>query len=116
MKDKLPKEIVLGPNSTLPVVQCDLQTKLGCLDTKTGRIVIKKKQPKAGKHSILLHELIHLVAEHLKDEGIIKRQPDENFVTHLAGGLFPMLVFSGLWKGVSKKEMKKFLRSTKHDR
>jgi hypothetical protein len=109
--DGLPKRIITGPDSSLKVVQSALGGKLGHLDTASQEVAVEKDQHKAGKHLILLHELIHLVAEHLKAQGIITRQPDEKFVTHLAGGLFPILALSGLWKNVSPQEMQSFLES-----
>lgn len=109
--DNLPDSIVCGPNQTIPIIlNNDNMEQLGYLDTKEWNITIKNDQPKTGKHLILLHEIIHLAAEHLKQVGLIKRQPDEKFVTYLAGTIFPMLALSGLWNGVSTEEVNELLK------
>jgi hypothetical protein len=107
--DKLPSRVVCGNGHRIPIVQRSLRGKYGCLDLSANEIVLKQKQPKAGKHLILLHEMIHLAAEQMKASGIIKRQPDEKFVENVAGTVFPMLALSGLWKGVSPAEVKRFI-------
>ena len=112
---KFPAFIICGRDEQFPVVERHLGGKLGCLDTARHEISIEVDQPLAGKHLILLHEMIHMVAEYLKDQGLISRQPDEKFVTYLAGTLFPMLVLSGLWKGVTKEELERFLREQRHE-
>jgi Zn-dependent peptidase ImmA (M78 family) len=103
------KKVTINPKHKIPIVQKPLKGKLGYLDIEKYEIVINADQPEAGKQLILLHELIHLIAEHLKDEKLINRQPDEKFVTYLAGHLFPILVESGLWNTISKRSLRKFL-------
>lgn len=104
----IPKRVPYSMTQSLRVRQADLGEKLGYLDTDVPEIVLHSEQPEIGKRIILLHELIHLVAEHLVSQGVIKRQPPEAFVENLAGGLFPMLALSGIWHDVSKQAVRRF--------
>jgi len=114
-KDNLPTSINLGMAVELPVRQHKPMDGLGCLDTRDGHeaILINTEQPKVGKHIILLHELIHLALEHLKDEKVIRRQPSELVVTNLAGSLFSLLAANGLWNGVTLEELEEFIKTRK---
>lgn len=110
MPNQIPDEIELSEGQSFLVFEEELyDKKLGCLDTGQGVILIEKNQPEVGKHLILLHEIIHLVAEILKEKGVLENKPDENFVKHCAGVLFPILAFSGIWNGVTRDECKKFI-------
>jgi Zn-dependent peptidase ImmA (M78 family) len=112
-KRSLPKSIVVGPKQKMPVVEASLREGMGYFSPKLFRIVINSNQPHAGKHWTLLHELIHVASEKLKQGKIVKRQPSEEYVTNLAGALFPMLVYSGLWKGLTRKELDEFFKLQK---
>lgn len=108
-QDGLPVHINLGGGETLPVRQQKAIDGLGRLDLRSKpEIVIEANQPKAGKHLILLHELMHAACEHLKSEGVIRRQPSELVITNLAGTLFSLLAANGLWNGVTLEEFEKF--------
>lgn len=114
--ERIKSSVVLGADeSGGPVIAAVAEEilpdgKLGYLDTDAMRIVIHSQQPEAGKHLILLHEMIHAVAENMKAQGLCKRQPAEDFVANLAGGLFGMLAASGMWVGVSPEEAMEFMR------
>lgn len=101
----IPTEIVLSPDQRFPVVQKPLNGKLGYFDRNSGEIALEINQTDAEKHTILIHELLHFVAETLIQQGIIKRQPDEAFITNAAPGLLAMMVFSGLYTAVSYEEV-----------
>lgn len=81
---------------------------MGYFDRKTVEVCIHEDQPHAGKHLILLHEMMHLACEKMKQAGIAKRQPSEEFIENLAGTLFRMLALSGLWNGVTTEEVMAF--------
>lgn len=109
MANPLPKSITAAPGQLLPVVEKSLSGKLGYFDRKTGEIGIEVDQHPVGKHHILLHEMLHLAAEKVKQTGLVKRQPSESFITYLTGALFPMLAMSDLWNGVTPKEAFDFI-------
>lgn len=104
----VPSMIVASPGQELPVVQKCLGGGLGYFDPSTGEIAIEADQPEVGKHIILLHEMMHLAAEKMKQAGVCKRQPSEAFIENMAGTLFPMLALSGLWVGVTPEEVIRF--------
>lgn len=103
------KSVIVGPEQVFEVTEAMLKNGLGCTDLGKQVIVIHQDQPSVGKHHVLFHELIHLACEKLKAAGIVKRQPSEQFVSYLAGALFPMLALSGLWNGVSPEQAREFL-------
>jgi hypothetical protein len=110
-RSDLPKSIVVGPKQKMPVYERAMREGMGYFSPKNFHIVINERQHPAGKHWTLFHELIHVASEKLKQGKIVKRQPSEEYVTNLAGALFPMLVYSGLWKRLTKKELDEFLQS-----
>jgi len=105
----IPSSISLSERQSFPVVQKSLE-HLGHFDRNTGEIAIRKDQPEAGKHVILLHELLHFTAEVLIQGRVIKRQPDEAFIANAAPVLLLMLVRAGLWTGVSYRQLKAFMQ------
>jgi len=111
----IPVKIVVGPDQVFSVEQTGLNGPLGCYDRGRDRILIEVNQHPAGKHEILLHEMIHVVCEKIKAAGLAKRQPSEEFITYLAGGLFPMLACSGLWNGVSPEEAMQWVMEEEED-
>ena len=44
-------------------------------------------QAEPAKHHVMLHELLHLAAEVLVAEGVLKKRPPEAFITNAAGPL-----------------------------
>lgn len=109
MANQLPKSIVIGPDQLLFITEKELpKGKLGYFDPSIPEIAIESRQPEVGKHHILLHEMIHLAVEKLKQGEFIKRAPSEAFVSYLTGALFPMLAMSGLWNGVTPEEAEEF--------
>lgn len=67
-------------------------------------IELRAEQTRTQLLHILIHELIHLAAETLKEFGVIHRQPDEAFVTNASGPLFAALACNGLLTGISIEE------------
>jgi hypothetical protein len=115
--DKIKAQVIAGYDVdgvpvTIPVEEMELgDGKLGYLDRQTMKIAIHSDQPEAGKHLILLHEMIHAVVENMQGQGLCRRIPSESFVANLAGGLFGMLATSGMWVGVSPEEALEFMLS-----
>jgi hypothetical protein len=107
----IPTRIVLSDEQSFPVEQKSLNGPLGCLDRATGAIFIEENQPEVGKWTVLLHEMLHLVAELLVQNGTMKRQPPEAFITNAAPGLLIMLVRSGLWSWISEEDLQEFINS-----
>jgi hypothetical protein len=108
MRKTLPDHLIFPDGPRLPVRQAhiDKPETLGYLDKEKPEIVIKKDQPEAGKHIVLVHEIIHMAELLMIEEGIIKRRPSHEFVSNLAGILVATLVLSGLWAPpISKEEM-----------
>lgn len=105
----IPESIVSAPGQQLPVIQKELSGNLGYFDPKLCEIGIEVNQHPVGKHHILLHEMLHLAVLKLKQGGLIKKAPSEEFITYLTGALFPMLAISGLWDGVTPAETEEFL-------
>lgn len=102
MAQPLPKAIIVAPGVSLPVVEERVNGALGY--TSNEHIAIERDQHPVGKHHILFHEMVHVACEKLKAAGLVKRQPSEEFVSNLAGALWPMLAASGLWNGVEPGE------------
>lgn len=92
------------------ITEADIK-QLGYFDRKTGTIAIRRKQPKAGKHIVLLHEALHFIAEMMRQSGAIKRQPTHAFISGAAPGLLMFLVSAGFWKGLTKRELMAFMRT-----
>lgn len=129
-EDNLPESIVVAPGCTFAVEMVDefeesAQAK-GCVEfsTKRSRIAIRSDLPKAGKHHILFHEMVHLAVEKLKqgkfgisflDEAEGVGDDEELFVELLSGALFPMIACSGLWNGVTPEEFMEFFEAQEEE-
>lgn len=137
MEDCLPEKITIAPGVEFPVNLVDSfegydksdavnavedAEPMGMTEFQdTGsQIVIRRDLPKVGKHHILFHEMVHLAVEKLKQgnfgieflgEAGEPSEDEELFVELLSGALFPMLVSSGLWNGVSREEFMEFYTS-----
>lgn len=82
---------------------------LGYFDPRTGTIHVDPALPWEGKNVILLHELLHLVAEMLVQSGAIRRQPDHAFIEAAAPTLLYLLVAAGAWNGLDRAELRRWL-------
>lgn len=96
---------------SVSVVQKSLGGPLGYYDRILGEIALEIAQPEAGKHVVLMHELIHFAADCLVGNGAICRQPAEKFVEGAAPILLHALVSAGLYSGLSERELDRFFRS-----
>lgn len=74
-----------------------LKDKLGYFDEKTGEVVISSTISELEQDYILIHEFLHLTASGLKQQGIIKKQPDHKFITNSCQQLLALFVVSGKW-------------------
>jgi len=92
------------------VIQKRLKT-LGRFDLDSGTITIREDQPEAGKHVVLLHELLHFTAELMVQHHMIRKHPDESFITHAAPVLLNLLVRSGLWNGLPVEDLDAFIEA-----
>lgn len=81
----------------------------GYFDPATGTIAIEKDQPEEGKVVILIHELLHTVAEMLRQQGTIKRQPQHAFITGAAPMLAYLLASCGVINGVTGHDVRRFM-------
>lgn len=107
----LPKRIQVAADKWFEVREDRIKDgKLGYIDFEKKEIVIEERQPAAGKHIILLHEILHFVDEQSLSYFCYKRGLTEKQVTYLASGLLPILVYSGLLKGITKKQMGDFIK------
>lgn len=112
MPSPLPREVVVAPGQVLKVTEVEsVGDVYGCCDFRRQEIQISSRLHPVEKHLILLHELIHIAGEKLKLSGVVKRQPPEEYTTELAGVLFLMLAYSGLWNGVTPEEAKEYVES-----
>jgi hypothetical protein len=110
----LPKKIQVAADKWFMVREDKIEDgKLGFIDFEKKEIVIDERQPAAGKYIILLHELLHFVDEQNLSYFCYKRGLTEKQVTYLASGLLPILVYSGLLKGVTRKQMDDFIQQIK---
>lgn len=107
---KIPKAITANSGQPFAVVQKISERGLGYFDPKTLEITIHSEQPEFGKWIILVHEMIHLICEKLKQDGTIKREPSHDTITYLAGSLVPMMAHSGMLRGVNGEHEKEFRR------
>lgn len=83
--------------------------RLGYFDERTGKIAIGSEQPEAGKHIVLLHELLHLVDSTMRQAGVTKRRADHRWIESAAPNLLALLVCSGFYTGISKDELLRFM-------
>ena len=83
--------------------------RLGYFDERTGRIVIGSEQPEAGKHIVLVHEILHLVDSMMRQAGVTRRRADHRWVESAAPNLLALLVLAGVYTGVSKSDMLAFM-------
>jgi hypothetical protein len=74
-------------------------------------IVIDPDQPKVGKHVTLIHELLHVVDDQMIGIGYTKRRISHHWIKGAAINLLALLVYSGVYKGVSEKEFAEFINS-----
>lgn len=87
-----------------------LKIGYGYWDERKGEIVINTKQSRFYQDIILIHELLHLTASCLKQAGIIKKNPDHNFITNCSQQLLACFVLSGKWKGIKKSIVKNSIK------
>src|SRR5688572_27325574 len=73
-------------------------------------IFIERDQPSVAKRIALVHELLHVVAEHLRTVGLITRQPDHDFITQGSAMLLYLLVASGALEGLDQQQISRFIR------
>lgn len=110
----IPKLLMLNAKQAAEVeLEADISTLGSCQRVGTrivdgvevvAEIKIQGGLTSAQQHHILIHELIHLTGETLKEVGVTRRQPDEAFVTHAAGPLFAALACNGLLSSVDAEE------------
>jgi hypothetical protein len=101
--------VMIGPDQWANVKECPLGGKLGEAHLGTGEIRIERDQPEAGKHVILLHEMLHIAEERLCQCGILGKPSPEAYIEHMAFTLFAMLAGSGLWNGMNLDDVERFL-------
>jgi hypothetical protein len=87
----------------------DSWASLGYFDERTGKIAIDSRQPEAGKHIVLMHELLHLVDATMRQSGVTKRRADHRWIESAAPNLLALLVCAGLYKGITKAELLAFM-------
>ena len=85
-----------------------IKNALGYFDEKTGEIVIHSEQTDIEKDIILIHEVLHLVASTLKQTGVIKKQPDHDFITNCSTQLLACFVLMDKWKNIKKEDILKY--------
>lgn len=86
---------------------------LGHFDERTGTVVIDPDQPEVGKHIVLLHEFLHAVDTQLILTGITRRRADHRWIASAAPNLLALLVLSGMYTGVRRRELLAFMRGMK---
>jgi len=87
-----------------------LDNGLGYFNERTGEIVINSKGTKAEQDIILIHEFLHAVATNLKQAGVIKKQPDHNFITNCSTSLLVLFYLSGKWKGLKDVDIEPLVK------
>lgn len=83
--------------------------ELGSWNEASGEISIRKEQSEAGKHVVLVHELLHVAETLLKSAGVIKRRANHEFITNAAPIVLAGLVDFGVIRGVSKEDLDEFV-------
>lgn len=79
--------------------------KLGFYTPNKRTITINSNLSNVQKNITLVHEFIHVTEAMLLTAGIIKRRFRHTDTDHVAMNLVFLLVMSGKYKGISKKEM-----------
>lgn len=82
---------------------------LGHFNPQVGEIVIDADQPYAGKHIVLVHELLHVVDEMLVSCGHRKRRVSHDWISKAAPNLLACLIETGQWRGLSIEDLTEFL-------
>jgi hypothetical protein len=107
----LPRRVQIGPDWTVPVTVRRLPRELygqWVLDGGESEVLINATAPRLQKHLTLFHELFHIAEDKLYFSGTIPRRSSEARVRHMTTILFGILATSGLWKGVSVKDARRF--------
>lgn len=73
-------------------------------------VAINPDQPEAGKHVVLIHELLHVIEKLLIRNKIIKRRVDHEFITNAPAALLHILTYLGFYKGISFKQLTRFMK------
>lgn len=76
----------------------------------TGVLVVSPRQPVIGQHVTLLHELFHALDDLMLQNKIIRRRSDHRWIDSAATNLLAMLVLLGIYRGVTKRQMLRFMR------
>lgn len=79
--------------------------KLGVYSPDKRTITINANLSNVEKNITLVHEFIHVTETMLLNAGIIKKRFRHTDTDHVAMNLVFLLVLSGKYKGISKKEM-----------
>jgi hypothetical protein len=106
----LPDAISWPPDGNLVTVR-EGETEpgtLGYFDRDAQEIVIRPDQPKAGKHIVLLHEMLHAAIHYRFGDDKGEPMDEENLVEAISLPLLGMLVSAGLWRGVTARELNRF--------
>jgi hypothetical protein len=72
-------------------------------------VVIEENQPELGKLIILVHELLHVIDDHLVAAGVTKRRTQHEFIRNAAFPLVAMLAQNGFLKDFPSEEADAFL-------
>lgn len=77
-----------------------------------GNIVIGEHVPEPLKHTVFMHEVLHMVDQQLVGMGVTKRQIPHDWIINASPLLVAFLVESGFWKnGPTMKELDTAMRS-----
>ena len=92
----------------------ELGKKLGDWDPVKRTIRVRRQQSWVGKNITFLHEAFHCIDDAMLGSKIRKRRVEHNWIENAAMNLLLLLVEAGLWRGITKHEMRAFyIRSKK---
>ncbi len=82
---------------------------LASFDERNGELIIRGDLPEAGKHVVLIHELLHLAESMCEQAGILDERVNHDFIHQAAPVILAALVDCGFYTGIGLQEMKEFI-------
>lgn len=108
-KHGLPAEVCSGPENWISVRLCRMGGDASFhYDGNHRVLVIELDSPKAWKHKSLLSALIRAAEYKMVAAGVLEQVSTSEQLEALAYSLFPMLGYSGLWKGLTKEDLDEY--------
>lgn len=111
---ELPRKLTFG-HHPIRIQEAALDGPLGSWEANDGGvggvIRIERQQPWVGKWLVLIHELLHVIDDHLVAIGQQSRRSPHSFIRGAPINLLSLLIEAGLIRGISRRQFMSFIRS-----